>query len=181
MPVSSLKRTNDTTGSDIKTITDSEGRHIQVSALSDADGAQSGIEGNPLVVTVDGGIETGGLTNVELRLTPVPVSVAELPLPLGAATAAHQVTQNTSLAAIQVGTALGAYGTNDVEEASATVTYVGKETAAGGTAWLVQKINTATGTNISYATILNNGSVLTYAAAWAARASLTYGTFAQAF
>jgi len=40
---------------------------------------------------------------------------------------------------------------------------------------------TATAGLFAYATVLNNVAVLTYSAAWTARATLIYGTFAQAF
>lgn len=44
--------------------------------------------------------------------------------------------------------------------------------------WLVKKL---TDTTLRYATITNNGAVTTYADAWAAIASLTYGRMDQAF
>lgn len=69
------------------------------------------------------------------------------------------------------------YGVNDVAEVG-TVTYVGKE-AAGGT-WIVQKIDATTGLVIRYATVGNNAAVADYAAAWAGRLALTYGTWAEA-
>ena len=72
------------------------------------------------------------------------------------------------------------YGINNIDTATAVLTYTGKEDKDGN--WLVLKIDTTTGTVITYATILNNAGVLTYAAAWAARATtLTYGTFSAAF
>jgi len=74
---------------------------------------------------------------------------------------------------------LGAFGTNNVDAASATVTYVGKENPGG--AWLVMKIDTSSGTAITYASVINNALVTTYAAAWAARATtLSYGTYSEA-
>lgn len=48
---------------------------------------------SPLVIT-------GGLTDAELRASPVPISVSSLPLPAGAATAANLNTANTYLASI---------------------------------------------------------------------------------
>lgn len=165
MAVSSVTRTDDASGDEIKTITDAQNRHIQVSALADENGDQTGIPANPLVV--DG----SGVTQ--------PVSAASLPLPSGAATSANQTTGNTSLAAIDVNTALSKFGTNDVDEASATVTYVGKSDKDGN--WLVQKINTTSGVALGWANVSNNGGYLTYSAAWAARASLTYQRFDQAF
>ena len=70
------------------------------------------------------------------------------------------------------------YGACNVAVAGA-ITYVGKESAAG--AWLVMSIDATSGTVIRYATVANNVAVLTYAAAWAARATLTYGTYSEAF
>ena len=71
------------------------------------------------------------------------------------------------------------FATSDIDEASATVTYIGKMDADGG--WMIQKIDTSSGTAFTYATVLNNTSVTSYADAWTARATLTYGTYSQAF
>ena len=72
------------------------------------------------------------------------------------------------------------WGTNDLVDATATLTYVGKERADG--AWLVMSLDSTSGLAMRDATITNNASVTTYAAAWAARAStLVYGTYAEAF
>lgn len=109
------------------------------------------------------------------------VSAASLPLPAGAATEANQNTANTALAAIQATTALAAFGVNDVDEASATLTYVGCEDKDG--TWLVKKIDTSSGTSIRFATagIIANAAYTNYGDAWDDRATLTYGTFAEAF
>lgn len=107
-----------------------------------------------------------------------PVSVATLPLPSGAATAANQTTEITSLGLISAGVNLGRFAANDVE-VSGVVTYVGKTDKDA--VYLVMKIDETTGVSISYATILNNGAVANYAAAWAARATLTYNTYDGAF
>jgi hypothetical protein len=74
--------------------------------------------------------------------------------------------------------ALDDYGTNDLDEASATIAYVGKEKSDG--TWMVMKLDTSSGMSIRYATVANNAAITTYAAAWAARAGLTYGIFAEA-
>lgn len=67
----------------------------------------------------------------------------------------------------------------DLAEAGA-LTYVGKESAAG--AWLVQRIDATIGLVVRYASVVNNATVTTYAAAWTARATtLVYGTYAEAF
>jgi len=62
------------------------------------------------------------------------------------------------------------FSTNDLAEA-APLTYIGK---SNGTDWEVQRIDETSGLAIRYANIENNPSVLTYADAWAARASLAY-------
>lgn len=46
------------------------------------------------------GGSSGGLTNAELRATPIPVAATALPLPAGASTEANQTTTNTSLSSI---------------------------------------------------------------------------------
>lgn len=70
--------------------------------------------------------------------------------------------------------------TNTIDEASATVTYIGKENAAA--VWSILKIDTTSGTVFTYATIVNNAAQTSgYATAWAARASLTYSQYSVAF
>lgn len=101
-----------------------------------------------------------------------PVSAASLPLPTGAAT-------ETTLGNVKSGVQLGGYGVNDVATPSGTLTYVGMEDKDG--VWLVKKIDTTSGVSLTWATNLNNPSVITYATAWSSRASLTYGTYSQAF
>jgi hypothetical protein len=71
------------------------------------------------------------------------------------------------------------YATSDIDEASATVTYIGKMDADG--AWMVMKIDTSSGTAFTYATIKNNVTLTTYALGWAGRATNTYGTYQEAF
>jgi hypothetical protein len=51
-------------------------------------------------VPVSGTVSTGGLTDTQLRATAVPVSAAALPLPTGAATAAAQTSGNASLSSM---------------------------------------------------------------------------------
>lgn len=63
---------------------------------------------------------------------------------------------------------------NDLDEG--TTSYYGY-TKPDGT-WLVKEL---TDTTLGYATITNNGAVTTYADAWAATASLTYGRMDEAF
>lgn len=106
-------------------------------------------------------------------IIPMPISASELPLPTGAASEA-------TLTAIQLAARFQGIFPNHVDAPDSSTTYVGKEDKDG--TWLVQKISVSgVVTTLTYATVLNNASVLTYSAAWTARATLTYGTFAQAF
>lgn len=70
------------------------------------------------------------------------------------------------------------YAVNDVENASATVTYVGSESVSG--TYLIRKIDKTSGTQVRYATQLNNASVTTYTQAWTNRATLTYDLYSTA-
>ena len=80
---------------------------------------------------------------------------------------------------IEIKKYLTAYSTNNIDEASSTITYIGKEDRDGN--WIVMKIDTSSGTSISYATKINNSSYADYSSAWAARTSLTYENYSQAF
>ena len=81
---------------------------------------------------------------------------------------------------VQAVAMLDGFVTNHLEEATATVTYIGKQRLDA--AWLVVKLDTTTGIVMTYASIVNNATVLTYAAAWAARATtLVYSTYSGAF
>ena len=71
------------------------------------------------------------------------------------------------------------FSTNDVEEASSSLTYVGKEDADGQ--WALVKIDESSDTSIQYATVSNNPTKTTYTTAWADRASLTYQNYSEAF
>lgn len=71
------------------------------------------------------------------------------------------------------------FGTNNVDEASLTLTYVGKEDADG--VWIIQKIDTSSGTAITYATNKNNSSVSSYSSAWTNRETLVYSLYNDAF
>jgi len=62
----------------------------------------------------------------------------------------------------------------DIDESSSTVTYVGKVHPNGN--WMVQKIDTSSGTQIRYASYKNNNTYDDYTSAWTARASLDYTT-----
>jgi hypothetical protein len=71
------------------------------------------------------------------------------------------------------------YGTNDIEQPSSTITYIGQEDSDGN--WVIKKLDTSSGTSFRYATAVNNPSITSYSDAWTNRATLTYGTFSQAF
>jgi hypothetical protein len=94
------------------------------------------------------------------------IGAASLPLPAGAATEA-------TLAK------LTEWGLNDLEEASATVSYAGYEKSTGE--WNIIKIDTTSGYAIGWATVLNNPTVTSYSDAFTARATLTYNDYASAF
>jgi len=70
-------------------------------------------------------------------------------------------------------------GTNNIDEASSTLTYVGKEDKDG--VWAIQKIDTSSGTSITYATQTNNPTYTSYSNAWTNRTSLTYSAYKDAF
>ena len=72
------------------------GIHIPVYALADAEGNLLGTASAPLPVSVEGGITIGDITlsNVEISNdigNPIPVSAAQLPVSLGAKTAAESL------------------------------------------------------------------------------------------
>ena len=71
------------------------------------------------------------------------------------------------------------FQTNDIEEASATVTYIGMEDASGE--WYLKKIDTSSDTVFSHATELNNVGTSDYSTAWTGRAGLTYQDYSNAF
>lgn len=97
----------------------------------------------------------------------LPVEVESSVLPTGASTSANQ-------------SLLDKFSTNEIDQSTATTTYIGTEDKDG--AYLIKKIDTSSGTVFTYASIALNPSVTTYAIAWAARATtLVYGTFNQAF
>lgn len=70
------------------------------------------------------------------------------------------------------------FNTNDIDEASETLTYIGMETSDAE--WLVYKIDKSSGQQFRYATTKNNNDVTSYNDAFSNRASLTYGTISEA-
>jgi hypothetical protein len=71
------------------------------------------------------------------------------------------------------------YNTNNIDEASTTVCYIGMEDKNGS--WSVKRIDTTSGASFTYATVKNNTSYLTYDTAWTARAALTYENYGDSF
>jgi len=71
------------------------------------------------------------------------------------------------------------WNVNDIDEASATVTYIGQEEKEGG--WYLKKIDTSSQVVFTHASVTNNPSILTYSSAWTSRASITYQAFSSAF
>lgn len=84
--------------------------HINADGSIDANVAISASGGDSILISdgtdtleinVDGSINVvGPLTDIQLRASPVPISVSSLPLPIGAATEAKQDVGNTSLSSI---------------------------------------------------------------------------------
>jgi len=62
---------------------------------------------------------------------------------------------------------------------SGAITYMCKE--AGKDDWLVIKVDETSGAEFRYATVNNNPTITTYAAALAGKSTLTYGTYGDAF
>ena len=74
---------------------------------------------------------------------------------------------------------LDEFNTNDIEQPTATLTYIGLENTVAD--WWVKKIDTSSNVVFTHASELNNSSVTAYSSAWASRASLTYGIYSSAF
>ena len=92
----------------------------------------------------------------------------------------NEVDLATSIKQDEIITKLNTFATSDIDEASATVTYIGKMDADG--AWLIMKIDESTNpTALTYATVLNNPTLTSYALGWAGRTTATYGTYAEVF
>lgn len=140
---STVKRSVDASGDDIATFDNGSGQKVQAAALVDDSGNHMGIPASPITVNVQS-------SN----------------LPNGAATAA----QTGKIANASI---LGRFAVNDVDVASATVTYVGYESNQYNE-WLIKKIDTTSGVVVRYATALNNVGYNTYAAAWAAHAAANF-------
>lgn len=74
---------------------------------------------------------------------------------------------------------IDAFELNDLEEASATITYIGLQSVDG--MWYLQKLDTSTGTVLSHATQKNNTTTTSYTTGWTNRATITYGDITDAF
>lgn len=71
------------------------------------------------------------------------------------------------------------FNTNDIEEASSTVTYIGLESS--NNKWWIKKIDTSSGNSFQHASVTNNSSYTDYDTAWTNRATLTYENYGDAF
>lgn len=73
------------------------------------------------------------------------------------------------------------FSVNDLDEASATITYVGYEAQDGH--WYIKKLDETSGLAVGHATRKNNTSanVASYTNAWTNRATLTYTDISLAF
>ena len=146
---STVKRSPDTSGDDIATFDNGSGQKVQAAALVDDNGNHIGFWNSPFTVDV----KTSNLPN-------------------GAAT-------DYNLAKVANAFILGRFSVNDVDVASATVTYVGYESNQFDE-WLIKKIDTTSGVSVRYATIWNSPGNTTYLTAWTNRATLTYSRYYSA-
>lgn len=168
-PASAIREDDPASASakEVLTLETETGEHIQVVAIADESGDQAGGPTSPM--HVQGAI----LTTISTLLTAIQTAVETLDNIVSGNRGL--VTEDNSASILA---ALREYGTNDVA-VSGDITYVGKEKLDG--TWLVLKIDVSSDTEIRYASLLNNGAVADYAAAWAGRAGLSYGTYAEAF
>lgn len=90
---------------------------------------------------------TGPLTDVQLRLTPVPVSAAALPLPSGAATSALQTQPGVDIGDVTINNASGGSAVN-IQDGGNSLTVDGSLTVTQGT-----------GTNLH--TVVDSGTITT--------------------
>ena len=98
-------------------------------------------------------------------------------LSAGLATANNQISQIGYLADIaQAQGRYTSYSTQQVDEATPSITYVRKAGADVGDTWLIQRIaESGTDTTVMYAGVRNNPSVTTPTTAWSSRTTLVYG------
>ena len=103
-------------------------------------------------------------------------------LSAGLSTATNQVTQIGYLADIAQGQGrYVAYSAQQVDEATPGTTYIRKQGADTGDTWLIQRIvESGTDTTITFAGVRNNSAITAPTAAWANRASLSYGDLSAA-
>lgn len=112
-------------------------------AIVDADGVQitsfggsAGLTDAQLRATpvpVSGTVTTGGLTDAQLRALAVPVSAAALPLPSGAATSALQTQPGVDIGDVTVNNAAGASAVN-IQDGGNTITVDGTVGVSGSVA-----------------------------------------------
>lgn len=171
---SSVKRSVDATGDEIKTFTDADSKRVQAVALVDADGNHvtlSQLADMLAALQTLSGSVADGTVNVD------DVNAANLL----ATVVSHLVVMEAYSGWMNSEGVLYVepYLTTAVDEASATITYVGKEQPHGY--WMIMKIDTSAGTVMTYATEINNLGYYDIASAWADRAYLTYDSPRDAF
>lgn len=70
------------------------------------------------------------------------------------------------------------YGANNLYEESDTITYIGSESNTG--IWQIMKMDTSSGLELRFATVINNPSYTSYGVAWDNKNSLAYTTYSNA-
>ncbi len=138
---------------DIKPITDEQKKQTKIlkGILEKPVGGGGGGGGSSWVAVNDAG-------------TPVPIQLDNGAVPITGTITAEAST-------------LAEFQFNDSDATTTALTEYFGYTKPDGT-WLVKKL---TDTTLRYATVTNNGAVTTYASAWAAIASLTYGRMDEVF
>lgn len=128
--------------------------------------ANTGANGTPVVVS--GAVTTGGLTDTQLRATPVPVSgtffqatqpvsAASLPLPTGASTAALQTQPGVDIGDVTVNNAAGAAAVN-IQDGGNSITVDGPLTDTQLRAVAVPVSGTVTTTNAGTFAVQESGT-----------------------
>lgn len=173
------------TGAIAGTVTANAGTNLNTSALALEAGGNLAAAATS-VSSIDGKITACNTGAVVVSSGTVAVSnhPTEFPLPAGQLVtltppaAITGFSTETTLSAINGKLAAG-FEVNEIKNASATITYIGAETAAG--VWWIRKMDSTSGSAIGHATEANNPTYTTYANAWTNRATLTYGNYSGAF
>jgi hypothetical protein len=116
---------------------------------------------------------TDGLTNAELRANPVPVVMTGAIQLLGVPRVAVPGGVSINGPVAVTGDFSGTTTITLMDEASATITYVGKAAAgsiSSSAVWQIQRIDSSSGLAVLYA-----DSITTFTKVWDSRAGYTYG------